>query len=108
MLLGVLMVCACFAYGMIIINDPHIVLPWNRADCHPDPANNEWCAIQMTPSFGWSFYIVLATGIVTFLVGVLLFMTDFFRPRWVASWFHHNVIEEDEEFVVVSIHYCIR
>ena len=101
MLLGVLMVCSTFAYGMIIRNDPPMVLPFNREDCTPNPSMDEWCAIRLTPTFGWSFYLVLFTGIVTFFVGVILFIADFFRPRWTAVWFHHNVIEQDDEFVVV-------
>ena len=101
MLLGTLMCCSTFAYGIIIKNDPPLVLPWNQQHCMPDPSSDEWCAIRLEPTFGWSFYLVLFTGIVTFFAGVLLFLTDFFRPRWSAAWFHHSVIEEDEEFVVV-------
>ena len=102
MLLGTLMICAVFAFGAIIMNDPPLLLPWNQANCHPDPTADNWCAIQLVPTFGWSFYLVLVTGIVTFFLGLALFVLDFFRPRWVAAWFHHNIIEEDEDFIVVS------
>jgi hypothetical protein len=90
---------ACFAFGIIIYNEPHIVLPWNRADCHPDVANNEWCAVQLLPTFGWSWYLVLLTGIAVVAIGGILTIIDFFVPRWTATWFHHNIIEEDEELL---------
>ncbi len=98
MLLGILMICSVTAYGFVIINDPHIVLPWNRADCHPNAANGEWCTLIMTPTFGWSFYLVLFTGIFVFFGGVALFALDFFFPRYSAALFHHSVIEADDEF----------
>lgn len=96
------MIMACFSYGMIIINEPHIVLPWNRADCTPNPSQGEWCATRLYPSFGWSWYLVLFTGIAVFIGGVVLYFIDFFVPRWTAPWFHHNIIEEDEEFLTVQ------
>ncbi len=107
MLLGTLMICACFSYGLIIINQPHIVLPWNRAHCTPDPADDEWCALLMRPSFGWSWYLVLFTGIITFFCGVVLYIIDFFLPRYTAAVFHHSIIEADDEFRSVRLLYTI-
>ena len=103
MLLGVLMIMCCIAYGVIIYNEPHIVLPWNRADCTPNLSEGEWCALQLRPNFGWSWYLVLLTGICVFIGGVVLFLIDFFVPRWTAPLFHHNIIEEDEEFLIVRM-----
>ena len=102
MLLGILMIMACGAYGLVILNKPHIRLPWNRAGCDPNPSAGEWCAQAMVPHFGWSWGLVLATGILVFIMGVVLFIVDFFVPRWTAPLFHHNIIEADEEFLTVS------
>ena len=102
MLLGIIMIMACGAYGLVIHNKPHIRLPWNRANCHPNPSTGEWCATAMVPHFGWSWGLVLATGILVFIMGVVLFFVDFFVPRWTAPLFHHNIIEADEEFLTVS------
>ena len=102
MLLGIIMIMACGAYGLVIHNKPHIRLPWNRANCHPNPSTGEWCATAMVPHFGWSWGLVLATGILVFIMGVVLFIVDFFVPRWTAPLFHHNIIEADEEFLTVS------
>lgn len=101
-LLGVLMIMACGAFGLIILNQPHIRLPWSAADCTPNPNSNEWCAIAMVPSFGWSFYLVLFTGLAVFFTGGILYILDFFFPRYTAPLFHHNIIEEDEEFLEVN------
>ena len=106
MLLGILMICAVTAYGIVIINDPHIVLPWNRADCEPNPEDGEWCTLIMEPTFGWSFYLVLFTGLAVFFTGVVLFFLDFFVPRYTAAIFHHNIIEADEDFREVSSPIC--
>ena len=108
MLLGILMICACMSYGIIIINQPHIVLPWNRANCEPDPENDEWCTLIMRPSFGWSWYLVLFTGLATFFSGVVLFIIDFFLPRYTAAVFHHSIIEADDEFKQVIYCCCCR
>lgn len=97
MLLGTLMLCAVISYSVIIQNDPHIVLPWNAAGCHPDPANNEWCTLIMKPSFGWSWYLVLFTGFFVLIGGVVLYLLDFFAPHYAAALFHHNIIESDED-----------
>lgn len=102
MLLGTIMIMACMAYSFVILNKPHIRLPWNAADCHPDPRAGNWCAIAMVPNYGWSWYLVLLTGIAVFVLGLVLFIIDFFVPRWTAPIFHHNIIEADEEFLTVS------
>ena len=113
-LLGTLMIMACGAYGLIILNEPHIRLPWSAADCHPNPSQNEWCALAMEPSFGWSFYLVLFTGLAVFFTGGILYFLDFFFPRYTAPLFHHNIIEEDEEFLevnfemVIVFYFCFR
>ena len=96
------MICAVAAFGIIIINDPPLKLPWNRANCHPNAERGEWCTLFLEPTFGWSFYLVLLTGIAVFIAGVVLYFVDFFYPRATAALFHHSVIEADEELIDVS------
>ena len=101
MLLGIIMICSIFSYGVIILNSPPLVLPWSEADCEPDASQDEWCTLIMEPKFGWSWYLVLFTGLAVFFTGVILFFIDFFRPRWITPLFHHNILEEDQEFIQV-------
>ena len=99
MLLGIIMICSIFSYGVIILNSPPLVLPWSEADCEPDASEDEWCTLIMKPTFGWSWYLVLFTGLAVFFTGVILFFIDYFIPRWTAPIFHHSIVEADEEFI---------
>ena len=96
-ILGLIMVLACFSFGLIIYNEPKMVLPWNMPECDGGMMD---CTIFLDPQFGWSWYLVLFTGIAVFFVGVFLYLMDFFVPRLTAQIFHHSVLEDDELFEV--------
>ena len=98
-IIGILMVFACFTYGIIILNEPPLVLPWNRPSC-PATSADEDCTIFMRPEFGWSWWLTLVTGIATFFLALLILFLDYFFPRIIAPVFHHNIVEDDEIFVV--------
>lgn len=96
-IMGLLMILACFSYGIIIYNEPKMVLPWNMPECD---GGEQDCTIFLDPQFGWSWYLVLFTGLAVLGIGVLLYVMDFFVPRLVAQIFHHSVLEDDELFEV--------
>lgn len=96
-ILGLIMVMACFSFGLIIYNEPKMVLPWNMANCDGATAD---CTLFLDPQFGWSWYLVLFTGIAVFALGLTLYIMDFFFPRLIAQVFHHSVVEDDEIFEV--------
>ena len=91
MLTGSIMIMACFAYGIIILNDPKMKIPFSNPVDH---------AVFVDPQFGWSFYLPLFTGIATLILGLVVLLLDFFLPRKIAIVFHHSVVEEDEFFAV--------
>ena len=91
MLTGSVMVMACFAYGIIIYNDPKMKIPF---------ANPVQEAVFVDPQFGWSWYLPLFTGIALLALGLAILLLDFFLPRKIAVVFHHSVVEEDEFFAV--------
>lgn len=94
LLTGLLMVFACFAFGVIIINDPKLRIPF---------ANEEQGAVLIDPHFGWSWWLALVTGVVTFFLGILILILDFFLPRQIAIVFHQSILEDDELFYPVSL-----
>ena len=96
-ILGLCMVLACLSFGVIIVNDTELVFPWTLPNC--DGATQD-CTIFLDPEFGWSFYLVLVTGIAVVLCGLLIYGVHYFYPRHVAAFFHHSVIEDDELFLV--------
>ena len=96
MLTGVIMILACFAYGIIIINDPPMKIPF---------ANPEEQVVFVEPHFGWSWYLPLFTGIAVLFLGLAVLLLDFFVPRKIAVVFHHSVVEEDEFFVVSGMEF---
>ena len=89
-LTGSLMVFSVFAYSLIIINDPEFKLPFA----------NEGGTEFLEPTFGWSWYLVLLTGIGTIAIGIVVLLMDYFMPRRIAVVFHHSVVEEDDFFEV--------
>ena len=89
-LTGLIMILAVFAFGVIVINDPELKIPF--ADDHT--------AVFIEPKFGWSFYLPLFTGIALFFLGIAIYMMDYFIPRKIAAVFHHSIVEEDEFFQV--------
>jgi len=82
--LGVIMVLANFFYGIIIINEPELVIPFN--------ANN-----KLDPTFGSSFYFSMFTGIVCIFIGCLIWALDFFAPQKTAVMFNHTEAEFCQE-----------
>ena len=91
MLTGIIMILACFAYGVIILNDPKMKIPFANPVDH---------VVFLDPQFGWSWYLPLFTGIGTLILGLVVLLFDFFLPRKIAVVFHHSVVEEDEFFAV--------
>lgn len=88
---GLIMILACFAYAIIIMNDPEMAIPF---------ANEIQGPVFLKPTYHWSFYLPLFTGIATFFIGVAVYLGDYFVPRQVAVIFHHSIVEEDEFFQV--------
>ena len=91
MLTGSIMILSCFAYGVIIINDPPLKIPF---------ANPEDMTVFVEPKFGWCFYLALLTGIAVLILGGVIVVLDFLFPRKIAIVFHHSIVEEDEFFAV--------
>lgn len=91
MLTGSIMILSCFAFGIIILNDPKMKIPF---------ANPEEMAVFVDPQFGWSWYLTLFTGIGVLVLGGVVLALDFFIPRKIATVFHHSIVEEDEFFAV--------
>lgn len=89
--MGLLMVLASFAYAIIILNDPHIFFPF--ADDHGEE-------VVIVPTYGWSWWLNLITGIATVILAVIVLFMNYFFPRQIAVIFHHSVVEEDEFFQV--------
>ena len=88
------MILACFAFGIIILNDPKMKIPF---------ANPEEMVVFVDPQFGWSWYLTLFTGIGVLILGGVVLALDFFVPRKIAAVFHHSIVEEDEFFAVSEI-----
>lgn len=91
---GLIMLLAIFAFGVIIINDPEMKIPF---------ANEEEGTVFIDPKFGWSWWLALWTGLGTLTIGIVVYVMDFFFPRKIAVVFHHSVLEEDD-FFEVSLH----
>lgn len=94
MLTGVIMILACFAFGIVILNDPKMKIPFANPVDH---------VVFIDPHFGWSFYLPLFTGIAVLILGIVIVLLDFFLPRKIAIVFHHSVVEEDEFFAVSEL-----
>ena len=85
--LGVLMILAIFFYGIIIINDPELKVPFGPGDDN-----------TIQPHFGWSYYLTLFTGLGCIGLGCFIWIMDFFVPRKIALVFNRIVVEDDEFF----------
>ena len=96
-LCGFLMVFAAFTFGVILLNVPPLKLPWSRAGCYTGD-----CTVLMCPTYHWSWYLTLLTGLGTFFLGLFILFMDFFFPRLIAPVFHHSIVEDDEIFTVSS------
>ena len=85
--LGVIMILAIFLYGIIILNDPELLIPFGPGEDN-----------IIDPHFGWSFALCLFTGIQCVLLGCLIWFMDYFFPRQIAVVFNHSLIEDDDFF----------
>ena len=90
---GLFMVFASFAYSIIIINDPVMVIPF---------ADDEGHLTRMVLHHGWAWILNIVTGILTVLCACLILVLNYFFPRQVATFFHHTIVEEDEFFQVCN------
>ena len=88
---GLLMVLACFAFGIIMINDPPLAVPF------ANPIQGE---VFVRPTYGWSFILTIVTGNVVWFLALVILLMDYFMPRRIAVVFHHSIVEEDEFFQV--------
>lgn len=88
---GLMMICACASYGIIIINSPQLKIPFGDI---------EGRVTFLFPTFGWAWWLTLMTGIVTIGLAILIWVLNYFMPRKIAIVFHHSVVEEDEFFQV--------
>ena len=84
-----MMVLANFWYGVIIINDPPLEFPF---------ADSTGSMLLLRPAFGWSWWLVLATGLLSLFIGIAVFILNYFVPRKVAVVFNLEVAEEDDIF----------
>ena len=84
--IGMLMLLAIFAYGVIIINDPILQIPFADGVVYP--------------TFGWSWYLTLVTGLFCLFLGIVIVVLDYFLPRKIAIVFNRTLIEEDDVFYV--------
>ena len=82
--LSIMMIMAVFWYGVIIINDPPLAIPFPSG--------------FLTPQFGWSWGLTCATGIGTFFLSLFLLVLDYFFPRTTAQVFNLHRIAEDDIF----------
>jgi len=78
------MILANLFYGIIIINDPELVIPFNAED-------------KLKPTFGSSFYFSLFTGFFCIFIGFLIWVVDFFAPQKTAVIFNHTEAEFCQE-----------
>ena len=81
------MIMAIFFYGIIIINDPELKIPFGHGEEY-----------TIEPHFGWSYYLTLATGLGCILLGCTIWAMDFFVPRKIAIVFHRTTLEDDDFF----------
>ena len=80
------MCLAVLTYGVVIINDPPLKIPFQDD--------------TIRPQFNYSFWITLCTGVVLTLAAVIVMIADIFWPREVAKMFHHGTIADDSIFEV--------
>ena len=85
--LGVIQIMAIFFYGIIVINDPELKIPFG-------PEDEE----ILDPDFGWAFYLTLLTGLGCIGLGCVVWALDFFVPRKIAVVFDRTLVEDDEFF----------
>jgi len=82
--LGVIVILAVFLYGVIIMNDPELVIPITAEN-------------RLSPTFGHSFYFSLFVGMFCIFVGCFIWALDFFAPQKTAVIFNHTDAEFCQE-----------
>ena len=83
------MLLACLTYGVVIINDPPLQIPFADG--------------TLIPRFSWAFWQVLVTGCLTVLAALVIVFIDIWFPRKAAKFFHHSTIVDDTIFQVCVI-----
>lgn len=78
---GVTMVLACISYHASQLEQP-LVISFGDMD--------------LRVSYGWSFWLTLATGIVTLLLGLILIIFDHFAHDGIADFFQLEKLDEEE------------
>ncbi len=85
-LTGSMLTLAAFQYSITVQNDPPLQIPFQDS--------------VLRPTFNYSFYLTIITGLLTmFAAGVILLM-DWLWPRKIAHFFHHSIVEDDAIFEV--------
>ena len=85
-LTGALMLMAALTYGVVSQNDPPLRIYF------PNDV--------LRPTFNYSFYLTLFTGLLTVVLATVVVVMDIFYPRKIATFFHHALIEDDNIFEV--------
>ena len=86
LLTGLLMLLACFTYGITIRNDPVLEIHF------PDAT--------LQPKFNYAFWLTLVTGTGTVCLALVIALVDRCWPRKAAAFFHHSTIIDDILFEV--------
>lgn len=86
---GLLMLLASATYGLTILNDPPLKIPFQDD--------------VLRPHFKASFYLVLFTGLGISILAIGIVIGDYIWPRKMAEVFHHSIIADDIIFQV-TIH----
>ena len=68
--LSIILIMASFCYGVIIINDPPLNIPVPSG--------------RITPRFGWSWHLTCSTGIVTFIISVVVLVMHRLNSKGLA------------------------
>ena len=85
-LTGVMLCLAALTYSVMVQNDPPLRIHF------PDDV--------LRPTFGFSFFLTIITGILTIKGACVVLVMNFCAPRKVAIFFHHTTIEDDTIFDV--------
>ena len=96
-ILGLTMILACLSFGLITMHKTELVFPWTMPSCKGE---NLDCTLLLDVKFGWSWYLVLCTGIAVFVCSVIIYIVNFFYPRHVALFFHYSSVSDDGMFMV--------
>ena len=83
---GLLMITACLAYCLIISNDPVLKIHF------PDQT--------LVLTFKYTYWLNLATGVVTLLVACAILILEQVIPGKMAAFFGHNTTQDDSIFEV--------